>query len=488
MKNQCKRFNNVRIERKGGDLTMKKKVKTNIYSIALLGSLTAGTLLPDHAEASKSSNNTKVAYQMEIEFKDVTTEYSAYEEIIWAKNRGIINGYVDGTFKPNSTITEAEFVRMLSQFLSLKDGQRDLVKYTPDRHWADEYYDSLAAYGTPLNGYFDNTLRNKPVKSGVVAQAIGYLTGNATSLGEAINFMTGAGIEINQNLQFEGKDLDQFFSEANDLTRAQVAILLFRLHKAGIEGTRDREEEINKDQEVLSLVELANKGMSTLNLTLRLGTLGNEMQTSGNTIVTPNEAYIPVNTLLQDPELPNGCEIVSLTAILNYYGYNVSKMAMADNYLPKQDFSWTQGKRIGPNPYKMYAGNPRSKASGWYSFAPPIVEAANNYIATQENKMKATNISGSSKEQIISYLDQGIPIVIWVTLDLSVPNLNSHWYLSDTGEYYKAYTNLHVVVLNGYKDGVVHVMNPLKGQVEYNMDAFFKSYEGMGKHALILEK
>ena len=467
---------------------MSKKVTANIYSIALIGSLAAGALLPNHADASINFNNTKVVYQAESEFKDVTTEYSAYKEIIWAKNKGIINGYVDGTFKPNSTITEAEFVTMLSQFLGLKAHQGNLVKYTPDRHWADEYYDSLAAYSTPLNGYFDNTLRNKPVKRGVVAQVIGYLTGSATSLSEATNFLTGVGIEIEQNILFEGKDLDQFFGEVNDLTRAQVATLLYSLHKVGIEGVRDWVEEVNKGQEDLSLVELANKGMSILDLSLRLGAVGNEMRTSGNTIITPNEAYIPVNTLMQDPELPNGCEIVSLTAILNYYGYNVQKTEMADNYLPKQDFSWSQGKRYGPNPYKMYAGNPRSKTGGWYSFAPPIVEASNNYMATQQNKMKATNISGSSKEQIISYLDQGIPIVIWVTLDLSVPNLNSHWYVSDTGEYYKAYTNLHVVVLNGYKDGVVHVMNPLKGQVEYNMDAFFKSYEEMGKHALILDK
>ena len=109
-------------------------------------------------------------------------------------------------------------------------------------------------------------------------------------------------------------------------------------------------------------------------------------------------------------------------------------------------------------------------------------------MATQTNKMKATNISGSSKEEILSLLNNGVPVVIWITLDLSKQTLVGHWYLHDTGQYYKAYTNLHVVVLNGYKENVVHVMNPLKGQVEYNMDAFFKSYEEMGKHAVVLEK
>ena len=418
---------------------MEKKVASNICIILLIGSLTGGMIFPVQTDAS--SSNLKIT--VNSEFKAVTTQSTTYKAIDWAKYRGIINGYTDGTFKPNNAITEAQFVKMLSQFLGLKDGQGDLNKYTLESHWADEYYDSLAAYGTPVNGYFDNTLRNTPVKRGVVAQALGHLTGNATSLGEAIDFMA--------SLEIEGNDLNHFFTTTNELTRAQVAALLYRMYNEGIEGAAGRAVEVSKNQEVLSLVELANKGMGTLDRSLRLGKLGSEIPTNG--IV--KEAYIPIQTLLQEPELPNGCEIVSLTAILNYYGYNVSKVIMADYHLPKQGFSRIDGKLFGPDPYKTYAGSPRVKSSGWYSFAPPIVEASNNYMATQQNKMKAT---------------KGIPIVTWVTL----------------GEYYKAYTNLHVVVLNGYKEGVVHVMNPLKGQVDYNMDAFFNSYEEMGKHAVVL--
>jgi hypothetical protein len=94
---------------------------------------------------------------------------------------------------------------------------------------------------------------------------------------------------------------------------------------------------------------------------LRVGTFGGETLTSGNTVVHAIESYIPVSTLLQEPELPNGCEIVSLTAILNYYGYNVSKVIMADQHLPKQDFIRVDGKLFGPDPYKTYAGSPFGK-------------------------------------------------------------------------------------------------------------------------------
>ncbi|MEN2465771.1 C39 family peptidase [Ornithinibacillus sp. JPR2-1] len=33
--------------------------------------------------------------------------------------------------------------------------------------------------------------------------------------------------------------------------------------------------------------------------------------------------------MMQKPELPNGCEITSLTSVLNYYDYQVSKTNMA---------------------------------------------------------------------------------------------------------------------------------------------------------------
>ena len=447
---------------------MKKQITKNICRISLIGTLIGGEVLPVQVDAANRLNHTKVAHQVNSEFKDISIESSTCEAIVWAINRNIISQNADGTFKPSALITEAEFAKMLSTFLNLKAIQGNLVKQTPESHWADDYYNRLATYGTPLNGYFDNVLRNKPVKRGVVVQAIGHLTGNTTSLSEAINLMTMKGVKIGPIYPFEG----QLFGLTNDLTRVQVVVLLYELHKVGVEEATVAVEK----REGISLAALANKGITTLDSSFRLGQLGTE------------HVYIPITPLMQEPELPNGCEIVSLTALLNYYGYDVSKTTMADQYLPKQSFSFKDGKVFGPDPYVAYAGNPRSKKIGWYSFAPPIVEATNRYMATQTNKMKATNISGSSKEEILSLLNNGVPVVIWITLDLSKPTLVGHWYLHDTGQYYKAYTNLHVVVLNGYKENVVHVMNPLKGQVEYNMEAFFKSYDEMGKQAVVLEK
>jgi uncharacterized protein YvpB len=199
------------------------------------------------------------------------------------------------------------------------------------------------------------------------------------------------------------------------------------------------------------------------------------------------EVFIPVEVVLQNPELPNGCEITALTSVLNSYGYPVTKTEMADDYLPKRPFIRVDGDLYGPDPYKAYAGDPRG-TGGFFSFAPPIVEAANSYLENREGTSSSIDISGSSIEEIIEFLKQSIPVVIWVTRDLLEPNLQYSWYLYDSNEHFLAPVNLHVVVLNGYTGGKVHVMDPLKGQVLYDTDTFFDSYQALGSHALIVNK
>lgn len=199
------------------------------------------------------------------------------------------------------------------------------------------------------------------------------------------------------------------------------------------------------------------------------------------------EVFLPVDTILQIPELPNGCEITSVTSLLTFYNYDVTKTEMSDKYLPKQPFHRTNNKLYGSNPYAAYAGDPRDN-NGFFTFAPPIVEAANRYITEVGGEDLAKDISGSSRETIMEYVDQGIPVVVWMTRDLSPPKIEYSWYLHETEEIFNALINLHSVVLNGYNDKEVFVMDPLKGQTTYNADLFFESYSSLGSHAMTIVK
>lgn len=197
------------------------------------------------------------------------------------------------------------------------------------------------------------------------------------------------------------------------------------------------------------------------------------------------EVFIPVDTILQIPELPNGCEITSVTSLLTFYNYDVTKTEMSDKYLPKQPFHRINSKLYGASPYEAYAGDPRDN-NGFFTYAPPIVEAANRYITEVSGEEVAKDISGSSRETIMEYVDQGIPVVVWMTRDLSPPKIEYSWYFHETEEIFNAPINLHSVVLNGYNDKEVFVMDPLKGQTTYNADLFFENYSALGSHAMTI--
>ena len=67
---------------------------------------------------------------------------------------------------------------------------------------------------------------------------------------------------------------------------------------------------------------------------------------------------LSVPTVMQMPEYPTGCEITSMTAVLNYYGINISKMEMVENHLPKEDYRMIGDVRYGPDPNKAFSGHP----------------------------------------------------------------------------------------------------------------------------------
>lgn len=55
-----------------------------------------------------------------MKFKDVPETHWAYEAIEELAEKGIINGYEDGTFKPDEAVTRAELATMLNRYINKK--------------------------------------------------------------------------------------------------------------------------------------------------------------------------------------------------------------------------------------------------------------------------------------------------------------------------------------------------------------------------------
>ncbi|XEC95806.1 S-layer homology domain-containing protein [Paenibacillus tarimensis] len=98
---------------------------------------------------------------MEYEdFADVTEEHWAYEEINTLKMMDIVQGYGDNTFKPNQSITRAEFVKMTVDTLGL-EAQTTELNFTDKnelRAWSEEYVQTAVKAGL-IKGYDDGTFR-----------------------------------------------------------------------------------------------------------------------------------------------------------------------------------------------------------------------------------------------------------------------------------------------------------------------------------------
>ena len=190
---------------------------------------------------------------------------------------------------------------------------------------------------------------------------------------------------------------------------------------------------------------------------------------------------LPVRTVLQNPELPNGCEAASLAALLKYKGVPADKLDLAYGYIPRGDIEETTDGRTGPDPELAYAGDPAA-GLGFYCFAQPVAQGANAYLAAQGSALRAVDITGVTGQGLLQYLRGGDPVIVWITKDLSAPRTGGYtWLLADTGETYVPYVNLHCVVLAGW-DGA----DPLQGRRRVDAAAFLQCFRQMGSRAVVV--
>ncbi|MEW6624765.1 MAG: S-layer homology domain-containing protein [Bacillota bacterium] len=119
-------------------------------------------------------------------FSDLATNHWAYENIMEMVEIGILSGYPDGTFKPNNTITRAEFAKIMVLALNLDTASPSVPTFTdvPANHWAYGVVESARNY---LTGYRDTrtgALTFEP-NSVAVREDVAVALVNAKGLGNA---------------------------------------------------------------------------------------------------------------------------------------------------------------------------------------------------------------------------------------------------------------------------------------------------------------
>ncbi len=183
-------------------------------------------------------------------------------------------------------------------------------------------------------------------------------------------------------------------------------------------------------------------------------------------------------TVLQEPEFPSGCEATSLTETLNYLGFDVDKVTIADEFMP-----------IDYNGYVLmneaYIGDPRT--DGFGCNANVIVQTADMYFASVDSPCYGVDLTGTEYSDLWYQIAAGRPVIVWVTIGMRVSYPEYVW-TAGNGQDFIFDWYQHCITLYGYDldQGIVYAADPLVGNTTYPIETFAKIYEIMGKQAVVI--
>ena len=181
----------------------------------------------------------------------------------------------------------------------------------------------------------------------------------------------------------------------------------------------------------------------------------------------------------QMPDLPNGCEVTSLSMLMNYYGIKVNKNELAEN-IQHVDF-FTDGGKYRGNPNQGFVGHMSIANAGWCVYNGPLYNVARKYTTHIEN------ITGSDFLSLLKLVSNGHPMLIITTTTFNRVNDMQTWD-TNTGKV-NVTPSSHACVITGYSKPkkVVYVNNPYgyKNQ-PVNWKNLQASYNQQGRQALYI--
>lgn len=209
-----------------------------------------------------------------------------------------------------------------------------------------------------------------------------------------------------------------------------------------------------------------------------------ETETPTGSPSSPDVLIENVPLISQLPAYPTGCEAVSTVMALRYAGYPISVEEFIDDYLPtSRHFYMENGKHFGPSPYEHFIGSPRSSAS--YGCMAPVIEKALCAYIEDDDRMK--NVTNTSIADLCAqYVDNDIPVIMWVTMNMRETNPVNSWYLSD-GTRFTWPGNEHCMLLVGYDDTQYYFNDPYTGKlVAYDKTLTQDRFAELGRQALVV--
>jgi uncharacterized protein YvpB len=202
-----------------------------------------------------------------------------------------------------------------------------------------------------------------------------------------------------------------------------------------------------------------------------------------NQLPRPSEIVLNVSPQDQLPQLPNGCEVTSLSMLFDYVGHPVSKMTLAKEVLKdpqplvlgthKQIVAWG-------DPNKGFVGKIDANP-GYGVYHKPMIQLINQILPDQ-----AEDLSHHPFSDILDKVANEMPVVVWTNTTFK-PLPPSQWITWQSPEgTIRATFDEHAVLVVGYSKNYVYINNPLNGDQDERVDrqAFVASWKQMGEQAV----
>lgn len=115
-------------------------------------------------------------------FEDVKTDYWFYKEVETLYNIGIVDGTDEHKFSPDEPVTRAEFAVMAARFANLDYKGGNIFDDVPNGHWAYSYINAAANAGW-VEGYPDGSFRpDEPISRAEVVRLVNGMINRSVTL------------------------------------------------------------------------------------------------------------------------------------------------------------------------------------------------------------------------------------------------------------------------------------------------------------------
>ena len=202
---------------------------------------------------------------------------------------------------------------------------------------------------------------------------------------------------------------------------------------------------------------------------------------------------------LSTEEIVYGCEAVSATMLLQYYGYDISEKVFTDECLIQKDWHYGEdGKAYGPDPYAAYPGNPYIQSGencGYGCFAHVTAKSVAKVLDDSKHQVKVT--AGMNLVDIVkNYIEKDIPVLIWATMDMRPTCPGDSWIINyvdenspyKLGDEFTWFKSEHCLVLVGYDNENYYFNDPYEnhGLICYNKEIVNQRFLELGKQSVVI--